>query len=720
MFLGDTFMKKPELLAPAGSMDSLVAAVEAGCDAVYLSGKKYGARSFASNFSDDELVRAINFCHLYGVRVYVTVNTVIYDNEVDDFLKFIDFIHVNNVDAVIIQDIGMLDLIRKTYPNLELHVSTQMHVHNLNGVKFFEGLGVKRVVLARETDISTISNIKKESKMDIEVFVHGALCISYSGQCLMSSLIGGRSGNRGSCAGCCRLPYDLISDGKKVNKDKYLISTKDLMTLDHIGDLIECGIDSFKIEGRMKRPEYVYLIVSLYRKAIDSYFEFGSVNISEDDILSMKKIFNRGFTSGFLFNKSDIVNSKRPNHMGVSIGSVCGYENGHVFVKLSSEVNVHDGIRIVGVNDVGFNIDKMFIGKRDVSHAFAGDIVNFKCDFVKSGSVVLKTTDYLQIEDIKCRISSKRRKVLITGIVKLKLGNKIVLELSDGFNKVCVSDGEVFKSVNSPISRESVYKQINRLGDTVFSFEKLDVVMDDDVFVPVSVLNRIRRDAISLLCDKRLYSTGYLKSNYSIKVNNFPTVREKSCLISSIDQYNRLDCAYDYIYTDNYELYCSLNLDNLYLKLPRVINSYRDYNLRLLVGEFGSLYKYSNVDTDFSFNVVNSYSVAFLHSIGVNKVTLSYELDSIKVRELIDCYHRRYGCHPNLEVIVDCYEEAMVCKYNLLKEYNLDHGKLQDRFGNCYSIIVKDGLMYIYNYKKRSLDSSIFYDIGVNVVRINF
>ena len=193
-------MKKPELLAPAGSMESLYAAVEAGCDAVYLSGYMFGARQFATNFSEEEIKKAICFCHLYGVKVYVTVNTLIYEEEVQTFLDYIDFLHKNNVDAVLIQDIGMLDLIRQTYPNLEVHASTQMHIHNELGIKFCEKMGITRVVLARETSIEMIQKIRQKTNLELEVFVHGALCISYSGQCLMSSLIGGRSGNRGACA----------------------------------------------------------------------------------------------------------------------------------------------------------------------------------------------------------------------------------------------------------------------------------------------------------------------------------------------------------------------------------------------------------------------------------------------------------------------------------------------------------------------------------------
>ena len=264
--------KRIELLAPAGSMDSLKAAVMAGCDAVYLGGHNFGARAFSKNFSNDEIIEAVNYCHLYGVKVYVTVNTLIYEKEVESFLEYVEFLHKNNVDALIIQDFGMFDLVRKTYPNMEIHASTQMHIHNLDGVQLMEKLGMHRVVLARETSIDEIKRIKNNSKVELEVFIHGALCISYSGQCLMSSLIGGRSGNRGACAGSCRLKYDVIDEsGKKLNTLEYPLSTKDLNSLEYVGELINAGVSSLKIEGRMKSPEYVYMVVSLYRKAIDFF-----------------------------------------------------------------------------------------------------------------------------------------------------------------------------------------------------------------------------------------------------------------------------------------------------------------------------------------------------------------------------------------------------------------------------------------------------------------
>ena len=347
-------LKKVELLSPAGNMECLKAAIAAGCDAVYLGGKMFGARAFSNNFNDEELIEAIKYAHIYGVRVYVTVNTIIYEHEVDRFMKYVDFLYKNNVDALIIQDIGMMDLIRKTYPNLELHASTQMHIHNIEGVKLVEKLGLKRVVLARETNIETIKYIKENTNIDLEIFVQGALCISYSGQCLMSALIGNRSGNRGSCAGSCRQKYNLIVNNEKVNKEEYLLSTKDLCALEDIGKLIDLGFLSFKIEGRMKSKEYVYMATKIYREAIDSYLENKMVNLKDLD--KLKFLFNRKYTKGFLFNEENITNSYRPNHLGVEIGKVIKKSNNMITIKLTNDLSINDGIRIVE-DDYGFIIN---------------------------------------------------------------------------------------------------------------------------------------------------------------------------------------------------------------------------------------------------------------------------------------------------------------------------------------------------------------------------
>ena len=263
------YMKK-ELLAPAGDFETLKQAIHNGADAVYLGGKRFGARHFAPNFDNDELVEAIKYAHLYGVKVYVTVNTIIYEDEVDDCLEYLIFLHKNHVDAVIMQDIGMISLVRKVLPNLEIHASTQAHTHNINQIRLFEKLGVTRVVVAREVSIDEIN--KLDTNLEIEAFIHGALCVCYSGQCLFSSILLNRSGNRGECAGICRLPFDLMEDNKKINlDDKYLLSTKELNTMGHIKELLDSKITSFKIEGRLKGAATIGFITGIYRMFIEQY-----------------------------------------------------------------------------------------------------------------------------------------------------------------------------------------------------------------------------------------------------------------------------------------------------------------------------------------------------------------------------------------------------------------------------------------------------------------
>ncbi len=711
----------PELLAPVGNMECLMAAINAGCDAVYLSGRNFGARSFAGNFSREELVIAINTCHLYGVKVYITVNTLIYDSEVEYFMNYIDYIHKIGVDAVIMQDIGMIDLVRKTYPNLEIHSSTQMHIHNLEGVKLCEKLGIKRVVLARETPLELINEIKQNTNIELEVFIHGALCMSYSGQCLMSAMIGSRSGNRGTCAQCCRQKYSLEIDNKILEKDKYLLSTRDLNTLNDIPKLIDMGITSLKIEGRMKRPEYVYLITSIYRKAIDNYIKFGKTKVTDENIKDIKKIFNRKFTKGFLFNEENdsYVNTYRPNHIGINVGKVVDYKNRNIIIKLVDDLNINDGIRIIGDNDVGTTINVMYKDNIKIYHAKQNDIVSIPMkENIEKNSIVVKTSDYIQLEKIKNEMK-KRKKVFIKGKCILKVGKPIKLVVDDTKNIVeDISDYIVEKAIKNETSEEQIKEQLNRLGDTIYEFSELIIEKDDNIFVPTSKLNELRRKVLYLLNEKRMYKTDYKKSNYDISVKNYKRENNKSILISTYEDYLKFKDNFDVIYIDNLELFNSVNDKKCILKLSRVQEHLKNYNTKLLVGELGSIYKYKNIDTDFSLNVTNSYAVALLHSLNVNKITLSYELNFKQIKYLIECYEKRYSCHPNLEVIVDSYPEVMVCKYNMLKKYNKNKGYLIDRFNNKYKIEIKNNFMHIYNYKKIKLEENYF-DIGVNSIRVN-
>ena len=711
-------MKKIELLAPCGNIEALEAAVLAGCDAVYLGGSRFGARAFSRNFDDSLLISAINYAHLYGVKVYVTVNTLIYDDEVLDFLNYIEFLYKNNVDAVIMQDLGMFDLVRNTFPNLEIHISTQMHIHNLDGAKFMGSLGAKRVVIARECNMDEIRKIVNEANVEVEVFVHGALCISYSGQCLMSSLIGGRSGNRGTCAGSCRLRYDVLDDKEeKLNKNSYPLSTKDLNSLEYIGELIDAGVSSLKIEGRMKSREYVYKVVSIYRKAIDSYYNNGKVSFDEKDILELKKIFNRKYTKGFLNNTSndDLINDYRPNHMGVDIGSVIYYNNNIAKIKLTDKVSIGSGLRIIGKKgDVGVNVNDFYINNKLVKEAYANDVISIRVkDYVDVGARVLITLDSSINREIDEEIKKKNRRVFISGKFIAKLGHKCCFTINDGINNICVYGNMVNSSINKSVDRDTIFDKLNKLGNTVYKFLDLDIDIDDSIFIPISELNSLRREAISQLNDKRMYKYEFKKNKYEICVPDFKKERLVTCLVHDSTLYKNLDRKYDVVYSDS-------KIDNTVIRLPRVTNEYNNNYDEVMIGEIGGLNKYKNVCTDVSFNVVNSYTVAFLHSLGVKRVTLSYELDDRQIRNLIDCYHKRYKKHPNLELIVYGYEEVMISKFSLNKYYNHDNLYLRDMFGNKFRVITRSDGMHIYNYKKRDMYDCKYYDMGVNSLRFNF
>ena len=615
-------------------------------------------------------------------------------------MEYIDFLHKNNVDALIIQDIGMMDLIRKTYPNLELHASTQMHIHNLEGVKLIESLGLKRVVLARETSIETIKNIKENTDIELEIFCHGALCISYSGQCLMSYINGGRSANRGACAGCCRLPYDLISD-KKVNENKYLLSTKDLNALFNIDKLIDTNVDSLKIEGRMKSKEYVYIVTSLYRKAIDSYISKGIIDINEEDIKNLKKVFNREFTKGFLFNENnnDIVNQIRSNHQGIEIGKVIDYKNSKAYIKLNDDLSINDGIRIIGENDIGFIVTNMLVNNEKVKEAHKNDIVTIKTEQVFKNSTVLKTTDYKLINKINDLLKIDR-KVLINIEVRAYIDKPLEISFSDNNFIVLIKGNDVVKSINAPIGFDDIKKSLGKLGESIYELNNITINKDDDIFISVKELNELRRNLVEQLNNKRLYRSNYKKCEYGIELPNLKQTKYSSILVNNKEQYEKNKDKYDFIYVTDESL---LN-DKTILKLPRVINEYKEYDNLLLVGELGSIYKYKNIETDFSLNVLNSYSLAFLHSMGVKKVTLSYELSKENIEELIGNYKKRYNKEPNVEVITESYIEAMICKFNLNKMYNVDNTYLLDRYKNKYKIKIQNNLMIIHDYKLNKVE----------------
>lgn len=709
-------MKKVELLAPAGNMDSLKAAVMAGCDAVYLGGVLFGARAFAGNFTNEEIVDAINYAHLYGVKVYVTINTIIYDSEVERFLDYVRFLHKNNVDAVIIQDIGMFDLLRKKFPNLELHASTQMNIHNYDGALLAKKLGFKRVVMARETPINVIKKIKEEIDIEIEVFIHGALCVSYSGECLLSALVGKRSGNRGTCAQICRKKYDFYDDDKnKLNTNNYLLSTKDLCTLKYIDKLIEIGVDSLKIEGRMKRSPYVYLVTKTYRKVIDNYYNTGKLKIDENDIIELKKMFNRNFTKGFMLNEdnNNFTYDKRPNNIGIEVGQVISKVKNDLKIKLTYNVSVHDGLRILDdKEDKGLVINKMFINNKSILEAKKGDVITLKYDkYVEKNSKVLLTSSKKQLDSISEAIKNQERFIYIDLNFTAEENENLKLTITDGLNTVTeVLDKTPMHAINKETSFDVIKKQLSKLGNTVYKARSITLNLDDNLFINIKDINEIRRRAISKLNEKRLYKIDFVEKDYTIGVPDFPSIKQTAVLVNKENE--SLKDKYDLIYTEDEK---TKDEDSI-IVLPRITNEYSFIKNTVMIGDFGGLLKYDNFQTNVSFNVVNSYSVAFLHSLGAKLVTLSYELSLSQIKNMIEIYKKRYNKNPNTSLIINSYPECFVSKFNLNKKYNVKSGYLKDSYGNFLNVKTKGDIMVVYHFKKVNLyDIKEVFETGVNL-----
>ncbi len=530
---------KPELLAPAGDMESLIAAVENGADAIYFGTDMFSARGFANNFTVNSLMDGIDYAHLRGVKAYVTVNTLIKDSEMDRAINLLYYLDEYGADAVIVQDIGLLSKIRELSLDLPVHASTQMTTHNSEGVKFLEELGVKRVVLARELSLDEIREIKRNIEnninntnntntgIEIETFIHGALCVSYSGQCLFSSIIGGRSGNRGYCAQPCRKKYELRKNGHVVKTDgKYLLSPKDLNTTGILPQLIDAGIDSFKIEGRMKRPEYVAGVVRIYRNLIDRYVENPSgYFVTKDESMRLSQLFNRGFTSSYLLGKphTDLMSRKRPYSRGVPIGTVVGYDrkSGRMRVDISGQLNTGDGIGIqmengaagaagtAGAVDTGEVVHRMYEDGRQINRAEAGMVVDIPSDTqVRPGSIVYRTLDKTLMGSLQKTFRSPvpLRKVPVTINTKAALGEPFMLNIEDiDFNMVQIeSEYVIERATKKPTTKTQVIQQLTKLGNTVFDVFTINASVEDDIFIPISLLNDIRKDTISRLNEARV------------------------------------------------------------------------------------------------------------------------------------------------------------------------------------------------------------------------
>lgn len=683
-----------ELLSPAGDIEKLKTAVQNGADAIYMAGKKFGARAFSKNFEEDEILEAINYCHLYGVKLYVTINTIVYEEEIEEFLEYVDFLYKNNVDAVIVQDLGMADLIHKKFPNLILHASTQMNVHSIEGLKLLKEIGFKRVVLAREVDIDTIKKMKEEVDIELEVFVHGALCISCSGNCYYSYFEMNRSGNRGMCAQLCRQPYELYKDNKKIDiEDKYLLSPKDLCTVNKLEDLINIGVDSFKIEGRMKSSEYVGLVTRVYRNKIDYN------KVTDKDINNIKKVFNRGFTLGNLYNQKghDFINGYKPNHMGVLVGEVISYSNKKVKIKLLDDINQEDAIRFILDNEIGFYLNRIYKDKLLVNGAKKGEIIEVDSkEKIPIGTKVYKTID-TKLNDYIISSSNNVRKVSLNGEFNV-VGKDIIFKVTDSINIEEITLKDVVDiAKNKPTTEYEIREKLNKLGNEIYVFNDLKINIRDNIFIPMTVINNLRRDIIKLINEDRLYKNNYVVEDYKFNKVKTTITNDISFEMQNEDQLKYILENTNYkIYIEDEELYNKYKQDRVILKVPRLKTNTLD---NVLISDIDSIKE--NCYSDVYLNVVNSYYVRFLHEKGIKKVTLSYELDNNQIKRIVDNYNNRYNDKSNLEIIVYGKPEIMISKYNMLNTYNLDDDRyyLTDKFNKKFPLYIKNNYMRLLNHE---------------------
>ena len=479
-------MKKPELLAPAGNFDSLKAAVKAGADAVYLGGDMFSARAFAGNFDTEELLRAIDLCHIFDVKVYLAVNTLLKDAEMQRLPEYIGPFYKEGLDGVIVQDMGAAALLSREFPFLPLHASTQMSVSSSYGASFLKSLGFKRIVLARELSLSEIISIKNNVDIETETFIHGAMCYCYSGKCLLSSFSGGRSGNRGRCAQPCRKRYEYNG------KNEYIMSLKDMCTLEALPKLIEAGIDSFKIEGRMKKPEYVAAAVRTYKNAIDAYLEGGwdeeKIAANTDDL---RDIYNRGgFSSGYYFqqNGQDMLSKTRPNHTGVKVGSVKKISPPEIYIALEKDVNAQDVLEIRGADT---ELTSGCAGKAGQIFAIKGN--NFKK--VRSGMAVYRTRNNKLIEEINKEIIEKEIFITADAFVRAHVGEPLEITIEGKGISATVTGENVQAAQSRAVSEETVTEKMRK---TAGSGVRLDTRCDIDegAFIAMSRLNSLRRQAV--------------------------------------------------------------------------------------------------------------------------------------------------------------------------------------------------------------------------------
>lgn len=724
-------MNKPEILAPCGSIASLKGAVKAGADAVYIGGSKFGARAYAENPDNDELLSAIDFVHLNGKKIYMTVNTLLKEDEIrKELYDFIEPCYLHGLDAVIVQDLGVLEFLRREFPDLPLHASTQMTVTNSDGANLLkEQFGITRVVPARELTLPEVRRLREGTELEIECFVHGALCYSYSGQCLLSSMIGGRSGNRGRCAQPCRMKYDLLLNNKKIG-DSYALSLKDICTLEMLPDLVEAGIDSFKIEGRMKKAEYSAGITACYRKVLEKYFELGkdeytsyiknNPDFLSDTVSEAAELYNRGgFSCGYYpsFHGKAMMSTERPNHNGVKVGTVSNNSSGRISIRTSEMINPQDVLEIRGGDTFEFTA-----GAEGVKSCMESKDRIYEVNVSKNlklgkGDEVFRTRNNKLLNEINEKYLLKDEKPCVSGILTVEKKKELEFTVYSG-SLSFTAKGDVIEEARSvPMTPEKMAEVLKKTGEAEFAFDDLKINCKDNVFVPVGALKKIRREAFSGLHDKILSS---FRRNVPDSVSKECSERklitecnENPGVIVSIVNKEQLLQALTYenvdeVYVDAQELtlkeqteLCKMVCDakkEAFLVLPRIfrIKEKERYERELTPDGYGlvanSIDEIAFVKTHFpnckirlseSLYVTNTYAKSAVErAFGINEYTASVELNAHELTELnlSDCNLIIYGREKVMHTAQCLMDNNSGCRKQRISEKN-EELSIRDKTG---------------------------------------
>ena len=777
-----------ELLSPVGDFDCLKAAVQNGANAVYFAAKSFGARAFASNFDDEALEQAINYAKLRNVKTNLTLNTLIKENEFEDAISLAEKAYKYGIDAIIVQDLGLsLELIKR-FPDLDIHASTQMTVHNLEGVLALKELGFKRAVLSRELSFDEIKNICQNTDMEIEVFVHGALCISYSGQCLFSSMIGGRSGNRGKCAQTCRLPYELLEENSKhtaiLNSDGtyqiqnndnfkildkgYLLSTRDLCGLEYLPKLIEAGVTSFKIEGRMKSPEYVATVTRIYRKYIDLALNPNAVFvIDENDKTSLMQVFNRGgFSTGHLNSKENqnLVFKEKQNNMGIYLGNILKYNKnkGLVTCKLENKLSIGDSISFENEN-TKYTISELMDKNQNIKTSSRLQCVTFgrMKGNIKVGDKIYKITDKELSDYAKESFSKENIKNALDCKIKIKKEQKIeVTILCNKFQTDITYEYDYIPQLaqNLGLTKEKIINQFNKTLNTEFEFSNFEIELDDNLFIPISILNDIRRLGIEKIRDKIINSFKRETQNIKYSKSIFTTFNKKTPKISLL--LNNLHLDFDYTSLKaTQKLYIPLkyfgnnkylrilkyfsNTHNLYIYMPTIIRKNNisiskkiiDYALNnlkiegIVISNLSQLKLIPNLNNldivgNYTLNIYNTLSTKALENLNIQTSTISPELDDEGILPICEntTIPKELIVYGNIPVMTMNYcplGKANKCYKNCQRKCTSNSKYfLKDRMGILFRIIPDNTqtISTVYNSKTTSIE---YKDYNIDFARID-